>query len=151
MIPINGSDKPDFTVKDLTLYVALPVFVTWFVGGQAAGALLSNIELFPDIPIWVHAIQGVFVAALAAGTVQFLSEVRPTLVASIGRAAGSVTLAVFTVTLFMNGMKGASLVQQLVIPGINALGTGIPTFVGLYLYRGRSSASPIGNKGESSA
>jgi len=84
-------------------------------------------------------------ATLAAGTVDLLGEYRPSLVASIGRTAGSVAAVMFVATLLVNVPNGANPVTLATTLIVNPLGTGIETVIGLYLYRRRSSALKIGN------
>lgn len=134
------------------LYVAVPVFLTWSIGSYLATPVLTGFEgIFPPQPLWVHGLQAVFVALLAAWTVSFTVDIRPWLAASVRRAAGTVAAVVFGVTLLLNTPQGPTVVQQVVLPTVNALGTAIPTAVGLYLYRGRSSASKFGNSSEGDA
>ena len=118
------------------------MFLGWLIGQSFLK--VPWVDIGPQ-PVTSIVLMSGMAAIVAAGTVDILGDIRPALVRSIGRTAGSVAAVMFLVTLAFNVTKGVSAPVLATTLVANSLGTGIETAIGLYLYRGRSSASKFRN------
>jgi len=139
VIAINGTQHSDLSGHDLVTFFGAPVFLLWIASNVVAAGIRGTAFTLETITFGVVP-QAAFAGILTMSLVVLISDHRSEWLHSTWKTAGTVAGATLPVTAVMNVTVEVSLTEQLLALVANSLGTGFGTAIGLYLYRGRSSA-----------